>query len=163
MFQTTKCRGEVRKNRKNRNAPNRNVIYDATSISFDRGTGAMNSPINSEMGAKEWVMLLTLSLLWGGSFFFVEVVISELPVITVVFLRVALAAVALWLFAIVMGLRPPMTIRAWTAFLIMGLLNNVIPFTLIVWSQTHIASGLASILNASTPALYHCRGRDSSG
>ncbi|MES9884860.1 MAG: DMT family transporter [Sedimenticola sp.] len=96
-------------------------------------------------------MLLTLSLLWGGSFFFVEVVISELPVITVVFLRVALAAVALWLFAIVMGLRPPMTIRAWTAFLIMGLLNNVIPFTLIVWSQTHIASGLASILNASTP------------
>ncbi|MES9898446.1 MAG: DMT family transporter [Sedimenticola sp.] len=111
----------------------------------------MNSSINSEMGAKEWVMLLTLSLLWGGSFFFVEVIISELPILTVVFLRVALAAVALWLFAIVMGLRPPMTIRAWTAFLIMGLLNNVIPFTLIVWGQTHIASGLASILNASTP------------
>ena len=96
-------------------------------------------------------MLLTLSVLWGGSFFFVEVVISELPPLTIVFLRVVLAAVALWLFAIVIGLRPPMTIEAWTAFLIMGLLNNVIPFTLIVWGQTHIASGLASILNATTP------------
>lgn len=96
-------------------------------------------------------MLLTLSLLWGGSFFFVEVVISELPPLTIVFLRVTLAAVALWLFAIATGLRPPMTIGAWTAFLIMGLLNNVIPFTLIVWGQTHIASGLASILNAATP------------
>ena len=103
------------------------------------------------MGAREWAMLLSLSVLWGGSFFFVEVVISELPPLTVVFLRVALAAVALWLFAIVIGLRPPMTIEAWTAFLIMGLLNNVIPFTLIVWGQTHIASGLASILNATTP------------
>jgi len=111
----------------------------------------MNSSINRAMGTKEWVMLLTLSLLWGGSFFFVEVIISELPPLTIVFLRVALAAVALWLFAIVIGLRPPMTIGAWTAFLIMGLLNNVIPFTLIVWGQTHIASGLASILNATTP------------
>ena len=111
----------------------------------------MSSSINSEMGTKEWVMLLTLSLLWGGSFFFVEVIISELPPLTVVFLRVVLAAVALWLFAIAIGLRPPMTIGAWTAFLIMGLLNNVIPFTLIVWGQTHIASGLASILNATTP------------
>jgi len=111
----------------------------------------MKSSINTSMGAREWAMLLTLSVLWGGSFFFVEVVISELPPLTIVFLRVALAAVALWLFAIVIGLRPPMTIEAWTAFLIMGLLNNVIPFTLIVWGQTHIASGLASILNATTP------------
>lgn len=111
----------------------------------------MNSSINNEMGAKEWVMLLALSMLWGGSFFFVEVIISELPPLTVVFLRVALAAVALWLFVIVIGLRPPMTIGAWTAFLIMGLLNNVIPFTLIVWGQIHITSGLASILNATTP------------
>ncbi len=111
----------------------------------------MTSSINTSMGAREWAMLLILSVLWGGSFFFVEVVVSELPPLTVVFLRVALAAVALWLFAIVSGLRPPMTIEVWSAFLIMGLLNNVITFTLIVWGQTHIASGLASILNATTP------------
>jgi len=103
------------------------------------------------MGVKEWLMLLTLSLLWGSSFFFVEVVISELPPLTIVFLRVVLAAVALWFFAIVIGLRPPVTLGAWTAFFIMGLLNNVIPFTLIVWGQTHIASGLASILTATAP------------
>ena len=96
-------------------------------------------------------MLLTLSLLWGGSFFLVEIVISDLPPLTIVFLRVFLAAVVLWLFAIVIGLGPPLTIEAWKAFLIMGLLNNVIPFTLIVWGQIHIASGLASILNATTP------------
>jgi len=96
-------------------------------------------------------MLLILSLIWGGSFFFIEIAISDLPPLTVVFLRVALAAVALWLFIIVMGLRPPMGLRAWRAFLIMGLLNNAIPFTLIVWGQTHITSGLAAILNASTP------------
>lgn len=111
----------------------------------------MNSSINRQMGTKEWIMLLTLSLLWGGSFFLIEVTISELPPLTIVLLRVTLAAIALWLFAIITGLRPPMTVRAWRAFLIMGLLNNVIPFTLIVWGQTHIASGLASILNASTP------------
>jgi len=96
-------------------------------------------------------MLLSLSLLWGGSFFFVEIIISEIPPLTVVLLRVALAAVALWLFAFFVGLRPPETIGAWTAFLVMGLLNNVVPFTLIAWGQTHIASGLASILNATTP------------
>jgi len=111
----------------------------------------MNSSINNVMGTREWIILLTLSLLWGGSFFFVEVAISELPPLTVVFLRVALASVALWLFAFATGLRPPMSISAWKAFLIMGLLNNVIPFTLIVWGQTHIASGLAAILNAITP------------
>ena len=111
----------------------------------------MSSPINSEMGVREWGMLLTLSLLWGGSFFFVEVAVSELPVMTVVFLRVALAAVAFWLFAAVAGLRLPTAIGTWRVFLIMGLLNNVIPFTLIVWGETHTASVLASISNASRP------------
>ncbi len=103
------------------------------------------------MGLREWVMLLTLSVLWGGSFFFVEVVISDLPPLTIVTLRVALAAIVLWTFALIIGLKPPKTYGSWIAFLIMGLLNNVIPFTLIVWGQLYIASGLAAILNATTP------------
>ena len=111
----------------------------------------MRSSINSSMGAREWIMLLTLSVLWGGSFFFVEVVITALPPLTIVLLRVALAALVLWLIAAAMGFRTPVTINAWTTFLIMGMLNNVIPFALIVWGQTYIASGLASILNATTP------------
>jgi len=111
---------------------NGSVSYDITQQIVTATLRIMDSSINSLMGIREWVMLLTLSFLWGGAFFLVEVVISELPPLTVVFLRVALAAIALWLFAIVSGLRAPMTIGVWAAFFTMGLLNNVIPFTLIV-------------------------------
>ena len=111
----------------------------------------MNASINSTMGRGEWAMLLALSLLWGSSFFLIEIVISELPILTIVALRVVLAALALWMFAFAVGLRFPRTSEAWRAFLVMGLLNNAVPFSLIVWGQTHIASGLAAILNATTP------------
>ncbi|MBB5321913.1 DMT family transporter [Marinobacter oulmenensis] len=111
----------------------------------------MNTPINTSMGAREWSMLITLSVLWGGSFFFIGVAVSDLPPLTIVALRVGIAAIALWCFALATGLRPPRQLRVWVAFMGMGLLNNVIPFALIVWGQTQIASGLASILNAATP------------
>ena len=111
----------------------------------------MNSSINSTMGRREWAMLLALSLLWGSSFFLIEIVIAEMPILTIVALRVVLAALALWVFAFAIGLTPPKGATVWRAFLVMGMLNNVIPFSLIVWGQTHIASGLAAILNATTP------------
>ncbi|MEP4380330.1 MAG: DMT family transporter [Alphaproteobacteria bacterium] len=103
------------------------------------------------MGMREWTMLVTLSVLWGGSFFFVEVAIKELPPFTTVTLRVALAATALWAFVILTGRPLPRERDVWLAFLGMGILNNAIPFSLITWGQTEIASGLASILNATTP------------
>jgi len=103
------------------------------------------------MGLREWLMLILLSILWGGSFFFVGVAVIELPPLTIVTLRVGLAAIALWSIALAMGLQPPKDLKIWGAFLAMGLLNNVLPFSLIVWGQTQIASGLASILNAATP------------
>ena len=111
----------------------------------------MTSSINTSMGAFEWAMLIALSVLWGGSFYFVGVAVADLPPLTIVALRVGMAAIALWGIALAMGLRPPKSVGIWTAFLGMGLLNNVIPFVLIVWGQTQIASGLASILNATTP------------
>ncbi|WP_443630870.1 DMT family transporter [Candidatus Njordibacter sp. Uisw_056] len=111
----------------------------------------MTSSINTSMGMREWLMLITLSLLWGGSFFFVGVAVAELPPLTIVTLRVGLAAITLWIIVLFMGLSLPKSPNVWVAFLIMGLLNNVIPFSLIVWGQTHIASGLASVLNATTP------------
>ena len=92
----------------------------------------MTSSINTSMGAFEWAMLIALSILWGGSYFFVGVAVAELPPLTIVTLRVALAAIALWGIALVMGLRPPKSVGVWVAFLGMGLLNNVIPFVLIV-------------------------------
>ena len=107
--------------------------------------------VNSSLGVSDGVMLVALSVLWGGSFFFVGVVVSELPPLTIVLLRVGLAALALWIVVFAMGLRPPGSLSVWGAFVAMGLLNNVIPFSLTVWGQTQIASGLASILNAATP------------
>lgn len=103
------------------------------------------------MGAREWIMLIALSVLWGGSYFFVGVAVVELPPLTIVTLRVGLAAIALWTISLAMGQRPPKSMGVWIAFLGMGLLNNVIPFILIVWGQSQIASGLASIFNATTP------------
>nr|WP_083807294.1 DMT family transporter [Agrobacterium tumefaciens] len=103
------------------------------------------------MDASEWGMLVALSLLWGGSFFFIGIAVKELPPVTIVTLRVSLAAAALLIVCRIMGLHLPRQWAVWRAFFGMGLLNNIIPFCLIVWGQTHIASGLASILNATTP------------
>lgn len=107
--------------------------------------------VRRTMGPAEWAMLIALSLLWGGSFFFNGVAVKALPPLTLVFLRVALAALTLNAVLILRGTPLPFDRRIWTAFFGMGLLNNVVPFTLIVWGQTHIASGVASILNATTP------------
>lgn len=107
--------------------------------------------IQKQMNAVEWAMLVALSVLWGGSFFFIGVAVKELPPFTIVTLRVGLAAIALLLVCRIMGLKLPREGRIWRAFFAMGILNNIIPFCLIVWGQTHIASGVASILNATTP------------
>ncbi len=116
------------------------------------------------MGRVEWLLLVTLSVLWGGSFFFSKVALEELPPLTVVLGRVALAAVALNLIVVASGQRMPLDPRRWGSFLAMGALNNLIPFSLIFWGQTQIASGLASILNATTPLftvlLAHLLTRD---
>ena len=111
----------------------------------------MESKINHNMGRREWIMLLILSVLWGGSFFFVGVAVKELPPLTIVTLRVLFAALILWVVLLLLGYQVPKSVKVWLALFLMGMLNNVIPFSLIVWGQTHIASGLASILNATTP------------
>jgi drug/metabolite transporter (DMT)-like permease len=103
------------------------------------------------MNAREWAMLLTLAVLWGGSFFFAAVALRELPTMTIVLLRVLLAALALFGVITMMGIRLPRDRAAWSAFAQMSILNNVVPFTLLVWGQTRVASGAASILLATTP------------
>jgi drug/metabolite transporter (DMT)-like permease len=103
------------------------------------------------MARRVWFWLLSLSVLWGGSFFFAKVAIGGFGPITVVFGRVGLAAVALNLLLLVKGDSLLRRGTPWPAFFAMGLLNNALPFSLIFWGQTHIASGLASILNATTP------------
>ena len=109
------------------------------------------SPTSRPMTPLEWAMLVALATVWGGSFFFNGVAVRELPVFTVVVSRVALAALILLMILRFQGERMPRDRRVWLAFFGMGLLNNVIPFSLIVGGQQHIASAVASILNASTP------------
>ena len=107
--------------------------------------------INQRMGTTDWAMLLLLSFLWGGSFFLIGVLVAELPPLTIVTIRVGVAALTLWAVLLVGGYDIPKTFKLWRAFFILGLLNNVIPFTFIVWGQNHIGAGLASIMNATTP------------
>lgn len=114
----------------------------------------MNAPtpaIRQTMSARDWAQLVLLSVLWGGSFFFAKVAVTEIPPMTLVLGRVAIAALLLALVLRLRGVALPKEARVWGAFLVMGLLNNALPFTLIFWGQTHIASGLASIINATTP------------
>jgi drug/metabolite transporter (DMT)-like permease len=110
-----------------------------------------NLPINPSMGAIEWLLLITLSLLWGGAFFCSEVALEEVRPFTLVLGRVGFAAIVLLGVVYLSGQRMPRGWVAWAPFLAMGALNNLIPFSLIVWGQTEITGGLASILNATTP------------
>jgi drug/metabolite transporter (DMT)-like permease len=112
---------------------------------------AMNNPQQRAMNRTEWALLLLLALLWGGSFFFGKVALAAVPPLTLVVLRTGLAALALIAVLAATGRKLPSSLAAWRGFLVMGLLNNAIPFALINWGQTRIDSGLAAILNATTP------------
>jgi len=105
------------------------------------------------MGRPEWLMLMVLSVLWGGSFFFAKVALAELGPLLLVLLRVAIAAIALGLIARMLGHRIPSSPQLWKRFFILGAINNLIPFSLLFWGQTHIGSGLASILTAIVPVF----------
>ncbi|MDJ0982511.1 MAG: DMT family transporter [Kiloniellales bacterium] len=103
------------------------------------------------MGARDWGLLILLSLLWGAAFILTEVALRDLPPFTVVLGRIGLAALALNLFLLARGQRLPFEPRLWAAFFAMGALNNVLPFSLIVTGQVTIDGGLAAVLNATTP------------
>jgi drug/metabolite transporter (DMT)-like permease len=111
----------------------------------------MTTPQNLKMGTTEWALLIALAVIWGGSFFFYAIAIKSLPVFTIVFCRVLLGTAVLWLVVIARGIPLPRDPKIWRSFLIMGLLNNIIPFSLIVWGEKAVAPGLAAVFNATTP------------
>lgn len=102
------------------------------------------------MTGTAWAMMLALAAVWGGSFFFVEVALTEERPLTIVLHRVVWAVPVLGAVLWWKGLALPRDPRVWGAYLVMGLLNNAIPFTLIVWGQVHLEGGLASVLNGMT-------------
>lgn len=104
------------------------------------------------MRARDWGLLLLLSLLWGGAFYFYKVLDNAgLPALTIVLGRVGIAAVALIPVVRLAGLALPPSLAAWWPYVLIGIGNNALPFLLIAWGETQISSGLASILNATMP------------
>jgi drug/metabolite transporter (DMT)-like permease len=107
--------------------------------------------IRTVMNRSDWLILGGLALIWGGAFFFIGVAVRHVPPLTYVWLRLTIAAAGMWLFVRARGQDVGLPREVWGSIFLLALLNNAIPFALFGWGQTHIASGLASILNATTP------------
>jgi drug/metabolite transporter (DMT)-like permease len=103
------------------------------------------------MRTSDWLLLVLLSVLWGATYFFIAVANPEVPPFTLVLGRVGLAALTLVPLVFLLGLRLPATAAGWWPFVVQAVINNVIPFTLMVYGQLRIAGGLAAVLNATTP------------
>ena len=112
---------------------------------------AESKAVNQSMTVREWSLIGLLSVIWGGSFLFIEIAVAEITPFTIVFFRVGTAALILLGYMLVTGRKIAWPLPLWGSFFVMGALNNVIPFSLIVWGQQYIDSSLASILNATTP------------
>lgn len=103
------------------------------------------------MRTQDWLLLVLLSVLWGATFFFIAIAGPEVPPFTLVLVRVGIAALVLVPMVFIIGYRLPSSRDAWLLFIVQAIINNVIPFTLLVYGQRYIASGLAAVLNATTP------------
>ncbi|SDR32982.1 DMT family transporter [Pseudovibrio sp. Tun.PSC04-5.I4] len=106
---------------------------------------------SQRMTLTAWSLLIFIAGLWGGAFFLGKIAVSELQPITLVYFRVTIAAITLWVFVVLTKTQFPLSLKWALRFLVLGSINNIVPFTLIFWGQQYIASGLASILNAFTP------------
>jgi drug/metabolite transporter (DMT)-like permease len=126
--------------------------FDRKQAEAVAAPGGDNPPmIRSQMNRSDWLVLLFLALIWGGAFFFIGVAVRHVQPLTYVWLRLTIGAAGLWAYVMIRGERIHLPKQVWGSILLLALLNNALPFALFGWGQTHIASGLASILNATTP------------
>jgi drug/metabolite transporter (DMT)-like permease len=107
--------------------------------------------IRTRMNRSDWLTLFALAAIWGGAFFFIHIAVHSLPALTYVLLRLSIASLGLFAFLKLRSEPIGLPRAVWKDMMILSLLNNALPFALFGWSQQHIASGLASILNATTP------------
>ena len=105
------------------------------------------------MKSKDWLMIICLGTLWGSSFFFVELLLEMLSPFLIVYLRVTLAAILLLFILLTKQVKVTLNASLIFNLFIMAILNNVLPFLLIVYGQQTVTGGLASILNANTSLL----------
>jgi drug/metabolite transporter (DMT)-like permease len=106
--------------------------------------------MTTSLSTRVWFDLLLLALIWGASFLAIRTALDGVGVLSSVTHRVLWASIVLWVIVVARRIPIPKSPRIWGAFLVMGLLNNVIPFTLMAWGQLHIETGLTAILNAAT-------------
>ena len=109
------------------------------------------APINIQMTRHEWSLLILLSVIWGSSFFFQGYALRALPPLTIVWLRLAIAAITMVIITRAIGQRVILNYQIFTPLIALALVGLVLPFSLLVWAQTHITSSLASILTGLTP------------
>src|SRR3954471_24194825 len=107
--------------------------------------------IRAQMNGNDWLILGILAVIWGGAFFFIGVAVRHVQPLTYVWLRLTIAAAAMWAFVRFKRHDIGLPREVWSSIILLAVLNNALPFALFGWGQTHIASGLASILNATTP------------
>ncbi len=109
--------------------------------------------MNSSVSLMNWLLLLALVLLWGTSFMFISISVETIDPLSVVFSRVLIGAILLTFMAYAKGLYLPFTRKAWLAFMVMGVIGNVLPFYLITWGQLSINSGIAGMIMAIMPLM----------
>ena len=127
-------------------------IFDRTPReAFALPEGYITPMIRTQMNRRDWAILGLLALIWGAGFFLIAVAVRHVPPFTYVFARLTLAAAAMLAFLWWRGEPLGVPRKAWAAIILLALVNTALPFTLFGWAQTQIASGLASILNATTP------------
>jgi drug/metabolite transporter (DMT)-like permease len=105
------------------------------------------------MSLRNWSLLILLSILWGGTFFFAAIALKALPLLSIVLARCLIAASVLVPVLLALRFAFPSSIAGWRDFAVMAILNNIIPFSLIFWGQQFVPSGLAAVLNATTPLM----------
>jgi drug/metabolite transporter (DMT)-like permease len=126
--------------------------FDRKHAEAVRNDAAYPAPmIRSQMNRGDWLILLLLAVIWGGAFFFIGVAVRHVPPLTYVWLRLTIAAGGMWLYLRFTGQKAGLPREVWGSILLLAVLNNALPFVLIGWGEMHIASGLAAILNATTP------------
>ncbi len=97
------------------------------------------------------LLLLMLGTIWGSSYLFIKIIVAEVPVLTLVAGRLTLAALAMWLILHIRGSSTPRSRRMWRAYAVLGFMGMAVPYSLISWGEQYISSGLASLLQATTP------------
>jgi drug/metabolite transporter (DMT)-like permease len=99
----------------------------------------------------EFALLAMLALCWGSAYTFTKIAVAEIPPITLIAMRVGIAAAFLLAIVAWQGHRPPSDWRTWRMLFAQSFIGNIVPWVLVAWGQARIDSALATVLNSTSP------------